>query len=83
MMQVNAVDIEQICKDRLKIEGENVLDPDDAQALAAAVRQLQSVSEAAEQSGGVFATLDPEKDLKINQIDLVTAIRERQHLMQV
>ena len=77
------MDIEQICKERLKIDGDEVLNPHDSQALAAAVRQLQGAAEAAEQSGSDPPILDPERDLKINQLDLVTGIRERQSLMQV
>lgn len=83
LLQVNAVDIEQICKERLKIDGDEVLNPHDSPALAAAVRQLQGAAEAALQSGNDLPNLDPERDLKINQLDLVTAIRERQSLMQV
>lgn len=81
--QVNAVDIEQICKERLKLDGDEVLNPQDPSALVAAVRQLQGIAEAATESGGEPVVLDPERDLKINQLDLVTAIRERQSLMQV
>lgn len=83
LLQVNAIDIEQICKERLKLDGDEVLNPQESQALAAAVRQLHGIEEAAAESGGQPPILDPEKDLKINQLDLVTAIRERQTLMQV
>ena len=77
------MDIEQICKERLKIDGDEVLNPHDSQALAATVQQLQGSAEAAQEAGGDLPVLDPERDLKINQLDLVTAIRERQSLMQV
>ena len=81
--QINALDIEQICKERLKVDAQEVLSSVESQGLATAVRQLQGVAEAASESGGEPPILDPEKDLKINQLDLVTAIRERQSLMQV
>ena len=78
-----ASEIEQICKAKLKVEPEEVLDPHDPGALSAAVRQLQRAAEAAAEEGGAPPTLDPERDLKINQYDLVQAIRERARLMQV
>lgn len=82
-MQVNATAIEQICKERLKLDGDEVMDPSNLQALSSTVGKLQRAAEAAQGAGGEVPILDPEKDLKINQLDMVTAIRERQQLMQV
>jgi len=77
--------VDQICRGQLNVDGEEVVaQGGDPSALASAVVQLRSKAEAAEGAGGGgVATLDPERDLKINGMDLVIKIRERQELMQV
>ncbi len=82
--QVAASEVDQICKERLKLDGDEVIARGgDPSALAAALVQLRSAGEAADgPGGGGIATLDPERDLKLNGMDLVTKIRERQELMQ-
>lgn len=81
--QVVASDIEEICASKLKIDAEGILSNEIPAVLADAVRQLQRASETYADGGGAPPTLDPEKDLKINQFDLVQAIRERRRLVQV
>jgi hypothetical protein len=66
----------------LKLEKEEVF-AQGSPALAAVLLQLRSVAEAAEERGGATQTLDPVKDLKMNDMALVTKIRDRQELMQV
>ena len=60
-----------------------MLDSDNKQALAAAVTQLQRSYEEAAAQGGDPVTLDPVADLKLNQLEIVDAVRDRQRLLQV
>lgn len=81
--QVDPNSIEAICKQKLKLNSEAVLDSDNKQALAAAVTQLQRSYEEAAAQGGDPATLDPVADLKLNQLEIVDAVRDRQRLLQL
>ena len=54
------------------------MDPSDPSGLEDAVMQLQDAGEAADQEW-----MDEEKDLKIDKMDLVLKMRERQRLLQV
>lgn len=83
MVQVDASSIEGICKQKLRLDSEAVLDSDNQQALAVAVTQLQRSCEEAAAQGGDPAVLDPVADLKLNQLEVVDSVRERQRLMQV
>lgn len=60
-----------------------MLDSDNQRALAVAVTQLQRSYEEAAAQGGDPAVLDPVADLKLNQLEVVDSVRERQRLMQV
>ena len=82
-LQVDANSIEAICKQKLKLNSEAVLDSDNQQALAVAMTQLQRSYEEAAAQGGDPATLDPVADLKLNQLEIVDAVRDRQRLLQV
>ena len=82
-MQVDVDDIEAICKQKLRLNAEAVLDSDNQQAVAVAVTQLQRSYEEAAAQGGDPAVLDPVADLKLNQLEVVDSVRERQRLMQV
>lgn len=75
--------IEAICKQKLRLDSEAVLSGDDQQALAGAVTQLQRSYEEAAAQGGDPPVLDPVADLKLNQLEVVDSVRERQRLMQV
>ena len=75
--------IEAICKQKLRLDSEAVLGGDDQQALAGAVTQLQRSYEEAAAQGGDPPVLDPVADLKLNQLEVVDSVRERQRLMQV
>ena len=60
-----------------------MLDSDNQQALAVAVTQLQRSYEEAAAQGGDPPVLDPVADLKLNQLEIVDAVRDRQRLLQV
>ena len=75
--------IEAICKQKLRLDSEAVLDSDNQRALAVVVTQLQRSYEEAATQGGDPAVLDPVADLKLNQLEVVDSVRERQRLMQV
>ena len=83
MVQVDADNIEAICKQKLRLDSEAVLDSDNQRAVAVAVTQLQRSYEEAAVQGGDPAVLDPVADLKLNQLEVVDSVRERQRLMQV
>ena len=83
MAQVGVDSIEAICKQKLRLDSEAVLDSDNQQAVAKAVTQLQRSYEEAATQGGDPAVLDPVADLKLNQLEVVDSVRERQRLMQV
>ena len=83
MVQVDANNIEAICKQKLRLDSEAVLDSDNQRAVAVAVTQLQRSYEEAAVQGGDPAVLDPVADLKLNQLEVVDSVRERQRLMQV
>ena len=83
VFQVDADSIEGICKQKLRLDSEAVLDSDNQRALAVAVTQLQRSYEEAAAQGGDPAVLDPVADLKLNQLEVVDSVRERQRLMQV
>lgn len=78
-----SAEIEEICSEKIPVDADAVLRGEDVGAVAAAVGQLQRFSERVGDAGGSLATLDPEKDLKINQFDMVQDIRERRRLQQV
>ena len=75
--------IEAICKQKLRVDPATVLDPEVPQALAALVLQLQRAQEEAAAVGGAPTAMDPVADLKLNQLEVVQAVREHQQLMQV
>jgi len=75
--------VEGICKQKLRLDSEAVLGGDNQQALAVAVTQLQRSYEEAAAQGGDPPVLDPVADLKLNQLEVVDSVRERQKLMQV
>ena len=75
--------VEGICKQKLRLDSEAVLSGDNQQALAVAVTQLQRSYEEAAAQGGDPPVLDPVADLKLNQLEVVDSVRERQRLMQV
>ena len=75
--------VEGICKQKLRLDSEAVLGGDNQQALAVAVTQLQRSYEEAAAQGGDPPVLDPVADLKLNQLEVVDSVRERQRLMQV
>jgi hypothetical protein len=75
--------VEGICKQKLRLDSETVLGGDNHQALAVAVTQLQRSYEEAAAQGGDPPVLDPVADLKLNQLEVVDSVRERQRLMQV
>lgn len=75
--------IEGICKQKLRLDSEAVLDSDNQRAVAVAVTQLQRSYEEASAQGGDPAVLDPVADLKLNQLEIVDSVRERQRLIQV
>ena len=75
--------IEGICKQKLRLDSEAVLGGDNQQALAVAVTQLQRSYEEAAAQGGDPPVLDPVADLKLNQLEVLDSVRERQRLMQV
>ena len=83
MAQVDVDSIEAICKQKLRLDSEAVLDSDNQRAVAVAVTQLQRSYEEAATQGGDPAVLDPVADLKLNQLEVVDSVRERQRLMQV
>lgn len=80
---MDANSIEGICKQKLRLDSEAVLHSDNQRALAVAVTQLQRSYEEAAAQGGDPAVLDPVADLKLNQLEVVDSVRERQRLMQV
>ena len=59
LSQVDANSIEGICKQKLKLNSEAVLDSDNQQALAVAVTQLQRSYEEAAAQGGDPANPQP------------------------
>ena len=75
--------VEGICKQKLRLDSEAVLSGENQQALAVAVTQLQRSYEEAAAQGGDPPVLDPVADLKLNQLEVVDSVRERQRLMQV
>ena len=75
--------IEAICKQKLRVDPATVLDPEAPQALSALVLQLQRAQEEAAALGGAPPAMDPVADLKLNQLEVVQAVREHQQLMQV
>lgn len=81
--QVDVNNVEGICKQKLRLDSEAVLGGDNQQALAVAVTQLQRSYEEAAAQGGDPPVLDPVADLKLNQLEVVDGVRERQRLMQV
>ena len=81
--QVDVSSIEGICKQKLRLDSDAVLDSDNQRALAMAVTQLQRTYEEASAQGGDPAVLDPVADLKLNQLEVVDSVRERQRLIQV
>ncbi|KAL0030068.1 hypothetical protein WJX79_004816 [Trebouxia sp. C0005] len=83
LQQVDVNNVEGICKQKLRLDSEAVLGGDNQQALAVAVTQLQRSYEEAAAQGGDPPVLDPVADLKLNQLEVVDSVRERQRLMQV
>ncbi len=75
MVQIVAAEISDICSGKISVD-DSVL-AGDKEALALALRQLASAAD------DPPPALHPEKDLKVNQFELVQAIRERQRLLQV
>lgn len=73
--QIAAAEIADICSGKIGMD--EALLTGDKEALALAVRQLASAAE------DPPPPLHPEKDLKVNQFELVQGIRERQRLIQV
>lgn len=67
-----------ICKAKIKLEPEQVLDPDDSSGLEDVAKRLHDLGDAEDQEW-----LDEEKDLKIDQIDLKLKLRERTRLFEV
>ena len=82
LVQLDANNIEGICKQKLRLDSEAVLGSDNQQALAVAVTQLQRSYEEAAAQRGDPPVLDPVADLKLNQLEVVDTVRERQRLMQ-
>ena len=80
---MDVTSIEGICKQKLRVDSEAVLDSDNKRAVAVAVTQLQRSYEEAAAQGGDPAVLDPVTDLKLNQLEVVDSVTERQRLIQV
>lgn len=82
-LQAPCSSIEAICKQKLRVDPATVLDPEAPQALSALVLQLQRAQEEATAVGSGPPAMDPVADLKLNQLEVVQAVREHQQLMQV
>ena len=82
LRRVGASQVEGICRAKIRVDADAVLSPDSGQdAASAAATEVRRAAEAAEASGGELETLDPIADLKVQKLELVTAVRERQALL--
>lgn len=80
LAEVPAGDVVGICRARIKAEAE-ALEPGAGRPLAAALQALAAVRDEAEAEGTEPAQLDPRGDLKVADIDAVTALLERSALV--
>lgn len=80
-MKVSAPSLEAISKQKVQIDIDGVLNQGESHGLSAAVRHLQRISQGAPDHMGGF--YDPLTDFRLQQMDLVEKLQERQHAMQV
>jgi hypothetical protein len=82
LRRIGASQVEGICRAKIRVDADAVLSRGSSQdAASAAATELRRAAEAAEASGGELETLDPIADLKVQKLDLATAVRERQTLL--
>ncbi len=80
-MQMPTNKLEAISKQKVKVEPQEILGEEESPALAAAVRQLQRIAQARPDQTSDF--MDPLTDFRIQHLELVEKLQERQALIQV
>ena len=82
LRRIGASQIEGICRVKIRVDADAVLAQGSGRdAASAAATELRRAAEAAKAAGGEIETLHPIADLKVQKLDLVTAVRERQTLL--
>jgi len=78
VMQVSGDMVLQICKSKVKVEPEQILESMNPVAATRAVQSLQDILD----NSNEVESLDPVKDLKLNEIDIVESYLQRSSCME-